>query len=287
MRLHHGLPGRLQLFEIRLEPGLEIGTHAHADDEIVAVVEGELHVGRRVCGAGSSIFIPGNTLYGFRAGPDGCRYLNFRAEADSTYLHEGRHRRGASLTLVAPRHLVLVGPMGSGKSTIGRRVAAALGPAVRRQRRAARAAGRRLGRGAVGTRRRRASCTGSKPTSCSTRSRPRTPSVIAAAASTIEDARVRDALHDARVVWLRADPAVLAARMPSATRPFGERDPAQLVAEQARVRDPLFAAAADATFDTGSVAVDVVVGRVVASAGSLTSTRISRGAVKIERFVPV
>ena len=25
------------------------------------------------------------TLYGFRAGPDGCRYLNFRARADSTY----------------------------------------------------------------------------------------------------------------------------------------------------------------------------------------------------------
>jgi redox-sensitive bicupin YhaK (pirin superfamily) len=85
VRLHHGLPGRLQLFEIRLEPGLEISTHAHAYDEIVAVVEGELHVGRRVCGPGTSIFIPGNTLYGFVAGPAGCRYLNFRAEADSTY----------------------------------------------------------------------------------------------------------------------------------------------------------------------------------------------------------
>ena len=36
-------------------------------------------------GAGSSFFIPGNTLYGFRAGPEGCRYLNFRAQADSTY----------------------------------------------------------------------------------------------------------------------------------------------------------------------------------------------------------
>ena len=85
IRLHQGLPGKLQLFEIRLEPGLEISTHAYADDEIVAVVEGELHFGRRVCGAGASIFIPGNTLYGFRAGPDGCRYLNFRAQADSTY----------------------------------------------------------------------------------------------------------------------------------------------------------------------------------------------------------
>jgi redox-sensitive bicupin YhaK (pirin superfamily) len=85
VRLHHGIPGKLQLFEIRLEPNLEISAHAHADDEIVAVVEGELHFGRRVCGPGSSFFIPGNTLYAFRAGPAGCRYLNFRAEADSTY----------------------------------------------------------------------------------------------------------------------------------------------------------------------------------------------------------
>jgi hypothetical protein len=85
VRLHHGIPGKLQLFEIRLEPGLEITTHAHADDEIIAVVEGELHVGRRVCGPGTSIFVPGHTLYGFTAGDTGCTYLNFRAQADSTY----------------------------------------------------------------------------------------------------------------------------------------------------------------------------------------------------------
>jgi quercetin dioxygenase-like cupin family protein len=85
VRLHQGGPGKLQLFEIQLEPGLEVTTHAHADDEIVFVVDGELHFGRRVCGAGSSFFIPGGTLYGFRAGPEGCRYLNFRAQADSTF----------------------------------------------------------------------------------------------------------------------------------------------------------------------------------------------------------
>jgi len=85
VRLHHGEPGKLQLFEIQLEPGLEISTHAHADDEIIVIVDGELHLGRRVCAAGASLFIPGNTLYGFRAGPQGCRYLNFRARADSTF----------------------------------------------------------------------------------------------------------------------------------------------------------------------------------------------------------
>src|SRR5438445_39644 len=52
VRLHHGEPGKLQLFEISLEPGLEISTHAHADDEIIAVVEGTLHFGRPVCGRG-------------------------------------------------------------------------------------------------------------------------------------------------------------------------------------------------------------------------------------------
>ena len=41
VRLHHGLPGKLQLFEIYLEPGLEISVHAHADDEIVAVDAGD------------------------------------------------------------------------------------------------------------------------------------------------------------------------------------------------------------------------------------------------------
>jgi shikimate kinase len=73
------------------------------------------------------------------------------------------------------------------------------------------------------------------------------PSVIAAAASTIADSVARTALRrDAFVVWLRAAPATLAARLPgSATRPFSNEQPAALVAEQARERDPLFEQVAD------------------------------------------
>ncbi|WP_250573561.1 shikimate kinase [Nonomuraea sediminis] len=41
------------------------------------------------------------------------------------------------------------------------------------------------------------------------------PKVIAAAASTVEDPRVREALHDAFVVWLDAPDGVLAERMKS------------------------------------------------------------------------
>jgi len=93
-------------------------------------------------------------------------------------------------------------------------------------------------------------------------------SVIAAAASTITDTRVRRALPSAGlVVWLRADPATLAARLPdSTTRPFRHDDPARLVAEQSRERDVLFAEAAALALDTGSAEVADVVARVLASA---------------------
>ena len=72
-------------------------------------------------------------------------------------------------------------------------------------------------------------------------------SVIAAAASAITSPAVREALaRDAFVVWIRTDPATLAARLPhSTTRPFSSEDPATLVARQARERDPLFEHAAD------------------------------------------
>jgi shikimate kinase len=73
------------------------------------------------------------------------------------------------------------------------------------------------------------------------------PSVIAAAASSITDPTVRSALrNDAFVVWMRADPHALAARLPgSSTRPFAKEEPAQLVARQALERDPLFEQVAD------------------------------------------
>jgi shikimate kinase/SAM-dependent methyltransferase len=69
------------------------------------------------------------------------------------------------------------------------------------------------------------------------------PSVIDAAASTIESPACRTALGSAGVlvVWLRASPVVLAARFASSDhRPAYGADPADFLAEQARRRDPLF-----------------------------------------------
>ena len=69
------------------------------------------------------------------------------------------------------------------------------------------------------------------------------PSVIAAAASTIDDAACRAALVAPGVttIWLKADPAVLARRFERQRhRPRFGRSPRELLAEQATERDALF-----------------------------------------------
>jgi shikimate kinase len=71
------------------------------------------------------------------------------------------------------------------------------------------------------------------------------PAIIGAAASTIEDPAARSAIGGPGIipVWLRASPAVLAARFGrKAHRPIYGADPEAVAREQARVRDPLFAA---------------------------------------------
>ena len=75
----------LQLAELDYLPGAEAVPHKHDDDEIIYVVRGEMHFGDRVLTAGSSVYIPGDTFYGFKAGPNGLRIVNFRARADVSF----------------------------------------------------------------------------------------------------------------------------------------------------------------------------------------------------------
>jgi quercetin dioxygenase-like cupin family protein len=85
-RLHHpGSETDLQMFEVRVPPGHVVESHAHDEDEIVYVLEGEMILGARVLKAGSSAMIPGKTLYGFSAGAGGLVFLNFRAHRDVTF----------------------------------------------------------------------------------------------------------------------------------------------------------------------------------------------------------
>jgi shikimate kinase len=141
---------------------------------------------------------------------------------------------------------VLVGAMGSGKTTIGLPLAAALGrpfvdndaQLLERTGSTAAAIGAQDGIDALHDAEARALLAALRSP---------TAAVIAAAASTITVAEVRELLgHTTFVVWLRAAPEVLAERMPrSVTRPFAAEDPARVVARQAGERDPLFAEVAD------------------------------------------
>lgn len=68
--------------------------------------------------------------------------------------------------------------------------------------------------------------------------------VIGAAASVIEDGSARAALagRDVIAIWLRASPGVLASRFAGGVhRPIYGPDPEAVARDQARVRDPLFA----------------------------------------------
>jgi shikimate kinase len=163
--------------------------------------------------------------------------------------------------------VVFVGAMGSGKTTIGSRVAAALErPFVDNDdaltRTAGMSAAELAARDGVGALHRAEAVT-----VLDALQRPE-PSVIAAAASTITDPTIREALSNrAWVVWLRADADSLVARLAeSAIRPLRDRDPARLVADQSRERDVLFADVAEMTVETGDARVDDVVTSVLASA---------------------
>jgi quercetin dioxygenase-like cupin family protein len=75
---HAGDPEEPQLAEARLAANTTVDAHAHGEDKIIAVVEGELRFGEQVYGVGSSIFIPKMTVYSFQAGPEGVTFFNFR-----------------------------------------------------------------------------------------------------------------------------------------------------------------------------------------------------------------
>lgn len=74
-----------QLVELRYEPNAEISIHSHDEDEIMYVLEGEMRINNRSVGPGACLTIPGGVFYGFHAGPNGLRILNFRPREDLTF----------------------------------------------------------------------------------------------------------------------------------------------------------------------------------------------------------
>lgn len=67
-----------QLFESQVPPNTVAPIHSHEEDEIIYILDGEMLFGRESFSRGSTIFVAANARYGFRAGPEGVRFLNFR-----------------------------------------------------------------------------------------------------------------------------------------------------------------------------------------------------------------
>lgn len=151
------------------------------------------------------------------------------------------------MTTPAVRHVVLLGLMGAGKTSTGRGLAARLGWALRDSDADILAATGRTGRqideerGTVELHRLEARHLIDAIEAAG-------PSVICAAASTIDDPPARAALADERVavVWLRGDPAILARRAGNARGADHRRtlgaDAAAALAAQAMTRYPRFEA---------------------------------------------
>lgn len=163
-----------------------------------------------------------------------------------------------------PRHVVLVGMMGAGKTTIGRRLARRLErPFVDSDEQVETRTGRTVreifeaeGEPAFRTLETEALCDALSST---------TPSVVAAAGGTVLADVNREAMRAAgTVVWLRADPDVLAERVRNGVhRPLLADDPANVLRQLDADRRDLYEAVAHHVVDTGRRRPEDVVDAIV------------------------
>lgn len=89
---HPGASDELQMWELTMAAGVTVPIHAHETSEIAYVLQGELRFGSRLCGVGTSVLVPANTLYSFKVGAEGCRFLLFRERLDESYISKEQFR---------------------------------------------------------------------------------------------------------------------------------------------------------------------------------------------------
>ena len=158
-------------------------------------------------------------------------------------------------------HIVVVGAMGSGKTTVGERLAVALDRVFHDSDRSIESRTGRSGREIAQTDGVDALHELEKEVLLESVAHG-DPAVIAAAASVIEDPEVREALAGSFCVWVTADPKILAERSArgSHRRPVAP-------SEHLEDRDRLFREAADVVVDTGDRSVEESVALVLESLG--------------------
>jgi shikimate kinase len=159
-------------------------------------------------------------------------------------------------------HIVILGPMGSGKTTLARGLAGSLGRQVFDSDKSIEERTGRIGReiaendGVDLLHRLEADVL------LDVLANP-DPAVVAAAASVIEDPVVREALADAYCVWVTADPDILAERSAR-----GSHRRAVARHENLGHRDLLFEEAADLVVDTGVLSEAGSLRRVLGAIGA-------------------
>jgi shikimate kinase len=166
---------------------------------------------------------------------------------------------------VNARHLVLVGMMGAGKSTVGAACAVRLGrPFVDTDEIVASVAGAPVAE--VFTRDGEAAFRELEARAVADACAAPTPSVIAMGGGAVLDPDNRKRMRDAGfVVWLQAPPAKLALRVGDGrSRPLLSDDPASALERLEALRHPAYEAAAHSAIDTAALGVTAVVAAVLA-----------------------
>jgi quercetin dioxygenase-like cupin family protein len=81
---------RITLLSVARSGPWTSSAHSHTQDELIHVVSGCLHLGRRDVGPGDTLAIGAGVRYAFTGGDDGFLFLNYRADASEQHWPDGR-----------------------------------------------------------------------------------------------------------------------------------------------------------------------------------------------------
>ena len=180
------------------------------------------------------------------------------------------------MTADGPCRVLLIGMMGSGKSTIGRSLSAATGwPYVDNDEIVLEANGATARQ--ILAERGEAPMRAAESDALIRGVRTPAPAVIGVAAGTILESANRDRLRAGGVVvWLRADAAALESRATGADhRPWLDTGGGSWIRDAAAKRDPLYASVADVVVDTATRAADESVEEILAGLRSVVACRLA------------
>ena len=79
----------MSLVSLDFAAGAMLPRHSHSTDCLYYVISGGIVMGARELGPGDGFFVPANQPYGYRAGPEGVKLLEFRRSTGfDTVFHE-------------------------------------------------------------------------------------------------------------------------------------------------------------------------------------------------------